>query len=263
MKVAAGVVFGLVLAIAFALPAVGAPGPLDLAKRALVVGKKADRKASTATKRARQARKVAKKALRSGRQANVKGDRALAQIKTKVPLAEKSESAAVADKLADISIRPIRVRVPVSASAATENEARTQASKVPLFSQGSLTIYGKCFAETGAPDNPGTFGEIYLDTSAEGVLFDSPEDGSGNGFLNPGAPEEDRLVVDQASFAGPGNPGTLNLSSVSDSPLQAIAPDVTIQADLAIATKVGNPPAGHGVFGPGNGCIFIGHVEAY
>src|SRR5690606_26768944 len=116
---------------------------------------------------------------RTGRQADAKGNRALAQINGKVPRAEKADSAAMADKLADISIRPIRVRLPVSASAATESAARTQAKRVPLFSQGSLTIYGKCFAETGAPDNPGTFGEIYIDTSAEGVLFDSSSASSG------------------------------------------------------------------------------------
>lgn len=254
-KVATGIVFGLVLAVAFALPAVGAPGPLQLAKQALSVGKKADRKAS-------QARKTAQKALRSGRQATNKSNRALARINSKVPRAGQADAAAVADKLAGVTIKPIRVRVPVSASSASEDTARAQAEKVELFSQGSLTIYAKCFAETGNPANPGTIGEIYFDTSAEGVIYDSNGPSSGSSFINPGAPEEDRVITDQSSYGGP-DPGTLNIYGVSDSPLHMIAPDVTLQAELVVATKVGSPPGGDGVFGPGDGCIFAGHVIAH
>lgn len=243
----------LTAALAFALPAVGAPGPADLAKRAFKIGKKADRKATAAKKQARQARKAANRALKSGQQAQ-------SQINAGVPRAKQADVAAALEGLA---VKPFRVRVTASAAAADVDAAREAATPVELFSMGSIRIYAKCFVDTTSPSNPVTTGEIYLASTAQGVVYSSPYGDSSNGYFDPAKPEYDRKLGARSSSAGP-DPGNINISDAEDDDFYILAPDVTIQGDLHVAAKVGNPaPGTGGVFGSGNACIFSGLINAH
>lgn len=243
---------GVIAALAIALPAVGAPSPADLAKRAFKIGKKADRKATAARKQARQAGKKANQALKAGRRANT-------QINAGVPRAKQAD---VAGALEGMTVKPFRVRVTASAAAAGVDAAREAATPVELFSMGSIRIYAKCFVDTTSPSNPVTSGEIYLASTAQGVIYSSPYGDSSNGFFDPAEPEYDRKLASRSSSAGP-DPGNVNISDAEEDDFYILAPDVTIQGDLHVAAKVGNPTPGNGVFGPGNVCIFSGLINAH
>ena len=68
--------FALLVTLAIALPAVGAPSPASLAKAALERAQKADRTAHKANKAARKASKTSSRALRTARSASKKASRA-------------------------------------------------------------------------------------------------------------------------------------------------------------------------------------------
>ena len=68
--------FALLVTLAIALPAVGAPSPASLAKAALERAQKADRTAHRANKTARKASTTSSRALRTARSASKKASRA-------------------------------------------------------------------------------------------------------------------------------------------------------------------------------------------
>lgn len=246
----------IVAALGVALPAVGAsPNPLKVAKKALKIGKKAD-------KRARKAGRTANNALKTGRAADTRAKRALGVLAGSVPNATRAQSAGVADSLQGMRIIRFNQRVASSATATPAATARAAAQRVPLVIQGPITIYGKCYVDSTTPGNPFVQGEIFVETSVGGVIYSGDDSSSNNGFLDPGALETERELLSSGSAAGVGNPGTLNASDADAGAFYVIAPGLSIQGQLTVATKVGNPPAGDGVFGSGNACIFAGVANA-
>jgi hypothetical protein len=149
-----------------------------------------------------------------------------------------------------------------SATAATETAARAAATPVALGSAGPLSVYGKCFKSTAVPANPGVHAEVFIATSAPGAIFSGDDSSSNNGFIDPGTPETDRSLISESSFAGVGDPGTLNLSDIDEQPAHALAGDTALIAQLVVATKVGSPEDGDGLFGPGDRCLFAGVVNS-
>jgi hypothetical protein len=246
----------LVASLCVALPAVGAaPNPLKVAKKALNIGKQAN-------KRARTAKRTADRALKTGRAADARAGQALRTLAGSVPNATRAQSAGVADALEGMEILRFNTRVAPSATATPQAAARTAAQRVPLIAEGPITIYGKCFVDSTTPGNPLVSAEIFVETSVGGVIYSADDGSSNNGFLDPGAAETDADLLSVASAAGIGNPGTLNASDADAGNFYVIAPGLSIQGQLTAATKVGSPTVGDGVFGPGNACIFAGLANA-
>jgi hypothetical protein len=250
----AALALALVLALCAALPAVGAtPSPLKLAKKALKVGKQAD-------KRARKASRTAGKALKTGRAADQRARQALGTLAGSVPNAVRAQSAATADSLRGAS--RFNKRVAPSATGTPANTTRAAAQRVPLLAQGPITIYGKCFIDTTSVGNPFVQGEIFIETSTGGVVYSADSGSSNNGFLSPATVETDRELLSSGSAAGLGNPGTLNVTDADAGPFFVIAPGLAIHGQLMVGTKVGSPAVGDGVFGAGSACIFSGLTDA-
>ena len=148
-----------------------------------------------------------------------------------------------------------------SATNADQGAAQAAATKVGLYRDGGFRIYAKCFKSTEDPSNPGMHGLIFLE-AGPGAVFSGDERDSGNGFLQPGDPESDRVLLARASFAGPGDPGTLNAIDADAMPFYAAQGQRFIEGALIAATKVGNPAVGNGVFGAGDKCLFAGTVRS-
>jgi hypothetical protein len=153
-------------------------------------------------------------------------------------------------------------RVAPSASGADDAVARGGASRIALASSGPLSVYGKCFVNTATPGNPGVRAEVYIDTTSPGTVFDGADNDSSNGFISSGTPESDRILHGQSSFAGVGDPGTLNSIDSDDIEFWAAADNTALAGHVFVATKVGTPEVGDGVFGPGDACLFGGYVQA-
>lgn len=253
------VALSVVAALCIALPATGAtPNPLKVAKKALKIGKQAN-------KRARTAKRTASQALKTGRAADARAGRALGILAGAVPSAvnaTRAQSAGVADSLKGMDILRFNTRVAPSAATTPQSAARDAAQRVPLIAKGPLTIYGKCFVTTTTPGNPLVSAEIFIETSVGGVVYSGDDGSTNNGFLNPGEPETEGDLLSVASAAGIGNPGTLNISDASAGAFYAIAPGLSIEGQLIAGTKVGSPTEGDGVFGPGDACIFAGTANA-
>jgi len=253
----------VVATLCAALPATGAtPNPVKVATKALKIGKKADKRARKAARTAGTALKTGRNAETHASQADTRARQALGILAGPVPNATRAQSAAVADSLQGTKLARFNTRVAPSASATPESAARDAAQRVPLLTEGPLTLYAKCYVVTTTPGNPFVQGEIFIETTTGGVIYSADDSDSGNGFLEPGTVETTRELLSTGSAAGVGNPGTLNNSDASAGPFYAIAPGVAIQGQLTVVTKVGSPEVGDGVLGPGNACIFAGIANA-
>jgi hypothetical protein len=158
------------------------------------------------------------------------------------------------------------VRAPVSDQSDKDySEAQAAAPKVPLYTKGQLTVYGKCFTSSAFE----TFAQVYVETSAAGSILAAndtvdPEPTSPGGpepkkaltpwldgdpdFLDPGTPESDR-AVGRAS-RGSGSFQSADIVRVS---FTAASPDGTaINGVMSIGVGFG------GVYGSGSGCLFSG-----
>lgn len=148
-----------------------------------------------------------------------------------------------------------------SATNADQGVAQAAATKVGLYRDGGFRLYAKCFKSTEDPTNPGVHAIVFLE-AGPGAIYSGDAGYSGNGFLDPGDPESDRDLLDTASFAGPGNPGTLNINDADESLFYAAQGSRFIEGSLIAATKVGNPAVGNGVFGANDKCLFAGTVRS-
>jgi hypothetical protein len=171
-----------------------------------------------------------------------------------------AHKAGQANKVKGMQVLPLR-KVSVSATDPSEDTARANATRVRIFAQGPLEVYAKCYRSTSDPANPGTHGEVYIRTSVGGTVFDGDSGDSSNGFIGPSTPESERRLVSQSSFAGVGNPGTLNIIDAYKGAFYAAAGNRHLTGQLLLGTKVGTPPAGNGLFGAGDRCLFGGVVH--
>jgi hypothetical protein len=214
---------------------------------------------------------IAKKAVKSKHIAKnaVKSKQLAAGAVTTQKIASE---AVTGDKIDEGSLGPVPAlegfdlipftRVAPSATAATDDAAQAAATRIPLYAKGSFSIYGKCFKDVGTPANPGVYAGIFLE-AGPGAVFDSAGgSNSSNEFLEPGAPEDERELLRVNSFAGAGDPGTLNISGGDDSDFWAAQGDGYLEGGVFVGTKVGSPEAGDGVFGPGDACLFGGRVAS-
>ncbi len=139
---------------------------------------------------------------------------------------------------------------------ATAAAAAAAAPPVVLYNDSDFQIYAKCFRDLSA--GPTLSGSVYIATKQDGAIFDSDDDElSGtppNGFLNTGTPEDLREVMSESTAVA----NTANVQFEGDTEFAAVSADKTsrIQGDNGIAVKQGLLPAGNGLYGDGNVCIF-------
>ena len=139
---------------------------------------------------------------------------------------------------------------------ADEASARAAAPEIPLFAKGQLTLYGKCFKNNGLNQ---VRAEVFVRSSVDGAIATGNvilEGGDGTAFLNVATPELERRVDVELANANFANVSTLQ--SVS-----AVSPDGTslrILTHLAAKNGVLAGPAGQGIYGNGDVCLFGGFV---
>jgi hypothetical protein len=255
-KVAA--MLAAVVALSFTVPALaGKSSPIKVAKKALGLAKKADKRSRTALKRANTANAAAQSAL--AKLAAPQPELTHAQDADHATSANVATHADAAGSLDGFKVLPLMklTAQPASSGAVDYDTARAASPQIPIFSKGPLRLYAKCFGFTAG--NPTVYVEVYVDTSQDGVVFAGTDSDSGNGYLNTGAAETNRILVSRDSAD---TPGTVNASDPKDSEFYAFAPDgTTIQGNLFLASKAGAPPAGNGAFGSSN-CLIGGRIAA-
>jgi hypothetical protein len=160
------------------------------------------------------------------------------------------------DGLNDSNIADYKVIGPIRVAATDgvdEATARSAAVKTQLIKSGQITISAKCFRDTTADT---VFGEIYVETSANGAIFEGAADQKPGGnaatdFLNTNTVEANRKL-DQRSTTGPGtaaaDEGSFTITS-ADGVQQLIG-------QTSVSVKDGNLAGGNGVYGTGNVCLF-------
>jgi hypothetical protein len=248
-KVAAALT--LVVALSFAVPALaGSASPIKVAKKALGLAKKADKRSRTALKRANTANTNAKNAL--AKLATAQPEAVHAQNADHATNADKAAAAAALDGLTVLG----RVRAQPT-NGADSDSARVAAPEILLFTRGALRVYGKCFSYNNG--NPAVEAHVYIGTSQNGVIFAGEGNSdSGNAYLNTDTPESDRELQSQSSQD---SVGSLNSGDAGDGEFYAFAPDGTVlQGHVYVAAKQGNPAVGDGPIGPGSGCLFTGRA---
>ena len=145
----------------------------------------------------------------------------------------------------------------VASSGATQSASRTAATKVPLFTEGPITIYAKCFTDASGPV---TYLEYFIETTQNGVLFDSDNsEADGNPFLDTNTAETDRsLMYDTASA------NSASVSMMPSNETDVAAPNgLSFEARLHIAVKNGTLPGGNGIYGEGDVCIAFGDLTKF
>lgn len=243
-----------VAVISVALPAMGAPSPISLAKKALKQAKGADKRSKQANKRSKLAIKRAGLARARAAGADTKAGQALGSIATGVPFAQRAGAL-------DNFVRIPRQRVGPSAVTAPVAAARAAATPLPLFSRGQLSLYGKCFKDTTPTED--ILAEVFIATAADGAVVQSDgvrrEGTNANGFLNAGDAETNRRITENSSQSG-------SQPSFAAGPeaLQfvAMAPDgTTLSGVLFAAAHHGGALPPTGAYGDGDACFFGGYVH--
>jgi len=141
--------------------------------------------------------------------------------------------------------------------AASEAAARAAAPATVLFTKGQITVYAKCFRDTVGDE---TYAEIYASTSADGAIFDGNEDNLGGGpaatdFLNVATPEVDRQIDAESATAA--------TATFQEGEFGIVGADGThLLGQNTIGVKNGVLPAGNGVYGAGNVCLFGGNLAS-
>jgi len=247
-KVAAAL--ALVVALSFAVPALaGSASPIKVAKKALGLAKKADKRSRTALKRANTANTNAKNAL--AKLATAQPEAVHAQNADHATNADKAAAAAALDGLTVLG----RVKAQPT-SGPDFDTAQANAPEIPLFARGPLRVYGKCFTyNNGSPD---VEAHIYIATTQNGVIYASEDNSdSGNAYLNTDTPESDRRLMYQGSQD---SVGSLNAGSGKGGFYAFAADGTVLQGDVYVAAKQGSPAVGDGPIGPGSGCLFTGRA---
>jgi hypothetical protein len=136
-------------------------------------------------------------------------------------------------------------KVASSASNATYATARDAATKVPLGSGGTFSVYGKCF-KSGS----NLYSNIYIQTSANGGIVGGYSPSYWYGNLQTDSPEDMRELITVSTANN-----TANIYDYGG--FNAIGTDgKVLVADVGVYAKQGTQPSGDGAFGSGDVCIF-------
>jgi hypothetical protein len=221
-------------------------------KSKAITSKKLDTAAVTA-------KKLADKAVTSSKLA----DKAVTEAKiadSAVTEAKIADSAVTGAKVANDTLNDTKISdyeivggsfIKVTATEAnTIAGAQIAAPETPLFSKGQASIYAKCFRDTTGAGQ--IRGEIYARTTADGAVLDGVDQlpSASATLLNTTTVEEDaELDTESATVA--------NTGDFDEAEGALGTPDgTTWQLLTSIGVKQGTLPAGNGVFGDGNVCLF-------
>ena len=165
------------------------------------------------------------------------------------------DEAVKTDKLGDGSVTSSKTSFYGVSALENVSAAASQvaAPEVTLLTRGPFTIYGKCFVDGAQVD-----AEVYIKTS-ETALFASNDDekegqniGSGAGYLEPGTPEEQREIQNDADA----NANDADGVDSNEGWFNATNGQIAIEGRVLNYAKQGTPVGGDGPYGPGNRCIF-------
>ena len=167
------------------------------------------------------------------------------------------DEAVKTDKLGDGSVTSSKTSFYGVSALENVSAAASQAAapEVTLLTRGPFTVYGKCFVQAAQID-----AEVYIKTSEPGTLFSSNTDdkdglsgvGTATGYLNPGTPEAERIIQDDADALANNADGVDQNENWFNATNGAIA----IEGRVLNYAKQGTPTGGDGPFGAGNRCIF-------
>ncbi|MGH2959695.1 MAG: hypothetical protein ACRDKE_08820 [Solirubrobacterales bacterium] len=171
----------------------------------------------------------------------------------KVPSAGSADSAGVAATTDQLMTVSKRVGASFSGGS-SQDDARSQATPIPLVAYGQVSVYGKCYIYSGS-----LYVELLEKTTADGALSGlSSYDyyfGS-NQYLNTSTPEGDR----QITYTSVSNNSAYYMSPPYYGDGTLFGPDGNgLSFDLNYWVKQGNVPTyGNGAYGAGSVCIFAG-----
>lgn len=170
-----------------------------------------------------------------------------------VPSAASAANAATATNVAGVQKA---TKGPVAATAgANLAAALTAAPETPLFSSGPFTVYGKCVTDSSGPT---THALVFVKTTeGNSILSGVTPLGGTPDYLQPSTAELSRILN---IASAPNNAGAASSSTFGTSTVRAPS-GVVVQATTQSAAKRGNPPAGNGIYGPGDACLFAGKLE--
>jgi hypothetical protein len=138
-------------------------------------------------------------------------------------------------------------------SAASYKAGLETAPQIVLFTAGPLTVYAQCFTEGSDTD-----GVISIKTSQNGVIFDSDEDGASgdSNYLDTDTEVEERELLEEDTGTN-----EADFFGGEDTAFAAMAPDgTTVEGNPQIGVKNGTLPAGNGIYGDGDVCLFAGDM---
>jgi len=239
-----------VVALSFAVPALaGKSSPLKLAKQALKLSKKADKRSKTALSTANTAKANAATAL-------AKANTPITDV-AHATNADHAASADHADKAGALDGLTVLGRVKAQPTSGPDfATAQANAPEIPLFSRGPIRVYGKCFEYTSG--NPDVEAHVYIATSQNGVMYSTDDNSdSGNGYLNTDTLEGDRNLNYQASSD---SVPSLNVGSGKGEFFAVASDGTTLQGNVYVGAKQGDPAVGNGPIGAGSGCLFTGRA---
>jgi len=239
-----------VVALSFAVPALaGKSSPLKLAKQALKLSKKADKRSKTALSTANTAKANAATAL-------AKANTPITDV-AHAANADHAASADHADKAGALDGLTVLGRVKAQPTSGPDfDTAQANAPEIPLFSRGPLRVYGKCFEYNSG--NPDVEAHVYIATSQNGVMYSTGDNSdSGNGYLNTDTLEGNRNLNYQASSD---SVPSLNVGSGKGEFFAVASDGTTLQGNVYVGAKQGDPAVGNGPIGAGSGCLFTGRA---
>ncbi len=139
-------------------------------------------------------------------------------------------------------------RLLASESAGGIEPARAAAPEVILYEEGELTLYAKCYRDSGAGVIEGS---IFARAGAGAQLDGAADLPDGDAaLLGPETAEGARRIATVSTAA----PGSADFETSTGA---AVAADgVAVQAIASIGVKQGNLAGGNGTFGEGNVCQF-------
>lgn len=149
-------------------------------------------------------------------------------------------------KLGDVTVTPLARAA--ATPGANKEVARGAAPALPLYSNGPLALYGKCYRDVvGSQTTAGVFVASSLpNTVASGSESPTP-------LVGPATAEANRVLAEITTAEDAAKGGT--------EPVQATASNgVAISGLVTAYAKQGNLPGGNGPFGDGDACLFTTQV---
>ncbi len=167
--------------------------------------------------------------------------------------------AMTADLAAQLSGRTTFVKRQAATDGLDADAARQSAPMLTLATAGPISVYGKCFRDATADR---VHAELFVRSTTEnGILSSGIDTLAGNtpsDVLGPATPELDRELVSVVADAG-----KAAYAGVSGGAWTAVAGGgFAVAGHGAAGAKNGTPAAGDTQYGPGDGCLFTGELEA-